>query len=213
MTLFFRSPTLRACPQCQEMRLLKDFRRWRGRQRVLHDTCNFCDPEKRLSEMSAEQRATAIDADRPRARVMVVEAMEDRMREERRQATSRDRLAYHAKVRRAAWREGIGKRLAEEHDWAKRSLSSARTAGALGAAWVEFFEAYAQVLRLMRERVEVLAERKYAPTTLTPEDRNPCTYAYPETRQSLRLLYSACRPIPHRRTYRDPWFLVWGQET
>jgi hypothetical protein len=196
------------------MRLIKDFRRWRGGKRVLHDVCNACDPERRISELSPAQRMRAVDADRPRARLLVVENMNDAEREKRRQATSRERLAYHAKERRKAWREGIGARVADEHEWAQRALGVAERMAGVGAwaAWVEFFRSYVQVLRLMRERIDVLAKQKYAPIRPTPEQCDPCTYADASTRTSLRLLYSACRPIPGRKMYRDPWCLSWGQE-
>jgi hypothetical protein len=196
------------------MRLIKDFRRWRGGKRVLHDVCNACDPERRISELSPAQRMRAVDADRPRARLLVVENMNDAEREKRRQATSRERLAYHAKERRKAWREGIGARVADEHEWAQRALGVAERMAGVGAwaAWVEFFRSYVQVLRLMRERIDVLAKQKYAPIRPTPEQCDPCTYADAATRTSLRLLYSACRPIPGRKMYRDPWCLSWGQE-
>lgn len=214
MKLAFRTPTARACPQCGAMRLIKDFRRWRGGKRVLHDVCNACDPERRISELSPAQRMRAVDADRPRARLLVVENMNDAEREKRRQATSRERLAYHAKERRKAWREGIGARVADEHEWAQRALGVAERMAGVGAwaAWVEFFRSYVQVLRLMRERIDVLAKQKYAPIRPTAEQCDPCTYADASTRTSLRLLYSACRPIPGRKMYRDPWCLSWGQE-
>lgn len=231
-SLLFRAPTTRACPQCGVLRLLKDYRRWRGGQRVLHALCNTCDPEKRFSEMTPTQRMRAVDADRPGARLLVIENMNDAEQMARRHATSRERLAYHAKERRKAWREAIGKRVADEHAWALRALSVAeRMAGVVDgyspvmpnsrlaaphagawAAWVEFFRSYAQVLRLMRERIDVLAKKKYAPVKPTPEQCDPCYYADASTRASLRRLYSACRPIPNRRMYRDPWCLSWGQE-
>jgi hypothetical protein len=196
------------------MRLIKDFRRWRGGKRVLHDVCNACDPEKALSEMTPKQRMRAVEADRPRARLVMVENMNDAEQMERRHATSRERLAYHAKERRKAWREGIGARVADEHEWAQRALSVAERMAGVGAwaAWVEFFRSYVQVLRLMRERIDVLAKQKYAPVKPTPEQCDPCYYADASTRASLRLLYGACRPIPGRKMYRDPWCLSWGQE-
>lgn len=216
MPLLFRTSTARACPQCGVMRLIKDFRRWRGSKRVLHDVCNTCEPDRKLSEMTPEQRLRAVEADRPRARLFVVEAMNDAEQMARRHATSRERLAYHAKERRRAWREAIGERLAREHDWAKASLWRARTLSAQGfaqgAAWEEFFLSYEQVLRLMRERIEVLSKKKYAPIKPTMEQCDPCHYADASTRASLRRMYSACRPIPGRRLYRDPWCLTWGQE-
>ena len=232
MKLTFRTPTARACPQCGAMRLIKDFRRWRGGKRVLHDVCNACDPERALSEMTPKQRMRAVEADRPRARLVMVENMNDAERQAHRLATSRERLAYHAKERRKAWREGIGARVADEHEWAQRALGVAeRMAGVVDgyspampnrrlaapqagawAAWVEFFRSYVQVLRLMRERIDVLAKQKYAPIRPTAEQCDPCTYADASTRTSLRLLYGACRPIPGRKMYRDPWCLSWGQE-
>lgn len=214
-SLLFRAPTTRACPQCGVLRLLKDYRRWRGGQRVLHALCNTCDPEKRFSEMTPTQRMRAVDADRPGARLLVIENMNDAEQMARRHATSRERLAYHAKERRKAWREAIGARVADEHAWALRALASAEQVRFLernAENWVEFFRSYAQVMRLMRERIDVLAKKKYAPVKPTPEQCDPCYYADASTRASLRRLYSACRPIPNRRMYRDPWCLSWGQE-
>lgn len=241
MHLFAGYPTLRTCPVCRVQMRLNHFRRWvstpAGDKRMLHDACNTCDPERTLSEMTPTQRLRAVEADHPRARLMVVENMNDAERS--RALTSlkgRKRgelLARHAQERRRAWREAIGARVSAEHEWATRTLESMRLA-ALGAgpvrstapsalqsqelaqtyaqSWVEFFTAYVQVLKLMKTRIHTLSNKAYSPIRPTPEQSLPDHYADANTRTSLRLLYGACKPLPGRRLMRDPWCLSWGQE-
>jgi hypothetical protein len=186
--------------------------------------------------MTPEQRMRAVEADRPRARLVVVENMNDA--ERARALTSlkgRKRgelLARHAQERRRAWREAIGARVSAEHEWATRTLESMRLA-ALGAgpvrstappalqtqelvqayaqSWVEFFTAYVQVLKLMKTRIHTLSTKAYSPVKPTPEQADPRHYADANTRASLRRLYGACRPLPNRRLMRDPWCLSWEE--
>lgn len=236
------TPTLRVCPSCGVRLHLHHFRRWAstpaGDKRILHDKCNTCEPERPLSEMTPKQRMRAVNADRPRARLLVVEGMNDAEQARTRERIRSAKLNNHAAQRRLAWREAIGNQVSAEHDWAKRLLESFR-ATAMGTArppsgafkmlatalqrqrlaqeyavaWVAFFTAYVQVLDRMRDTIHALSRQKYAPLRPTPEQSDPTHYADATTRTSLRLLYSACRPLPDRRLARDPWCLSWGQET
>jgi len=240
MNLFAGYPTLRTCPACGVPMRLNHFRRWAstpaGDKRMLHDVCNACEPERTLSEMTPEQRLRAVDADHPRARLLVVENMTDA--ERARALTSQkgrkrsQLLARHGQERRRAWREAIGARVSAEHEWATRTLESMRLA-ALGAgpvrstapsalqtqalaqtyalAWQEFFTAYVQVLKLMKTRIHALSTKAYSPVKPTPEQVDPRYYADANTRASLRRLYGACRPLPNRRLMRDPWCLSWEE--
>ena len=235
------TPTLRVCPSCGVHLRLHHFRRWlstpAGDKRILHDTCNACDPERPLSAMTPRQRLRAVDADRPLARLPAVERMNDAEQAQTRERLRSAKLNSNAAQRRLAWREAIGNQVSAEHDWATRLLESFR-ATAMGkarppsgafmtlatalqrqrlaqeyaVAWVAFFTAYVQVLAKMRDTIHTLSRQKYAPLRPTPEQSDPTHYADATTRTSLRLLYGACRPLPDRRLARDPWCLSWGQE-
>lgn len=206
-------PTLRRCPQCGVDKRLVSFRRFAqigagaGMKRVLHDTCNDCEPEPNLSEMTPAQRERAVEADNPKARALVVEVMNDKERAELAGMRTRQRIQYHAKQRRAAWREAIGRQISDELEWARRGLASARRAE--DSAWADFFEAYCQVLRAAQERVATEANKRFTRVKPTPEQARPEAWIDASTRASLRRLYAQCRPISGRRMYRDPWCLEW----
>jgi hypothetical protein len=238
---FFKGyPTLRVCPVCGVSLRLHHFRRWAstpaGDKRILHDACNACDPERKLSEMTPAQRLRAVEADHPRARLLVVENMNDAQHDAFKERKRSETLARHAQERRRAWRDAVGARVSAEREWARRTLESMRLAakgdarppsGALATlatalerqrltreyavAWVEFFTAYVQVLDKMHDTIHALSRQKYAPVKPTPQQATPLHYTTPTTVASLRRLFGDCRPLPDRRLMRDPWCLSWGQ--
>ena len=194
----------RTCPQCKALRPLHDFRRWRGPKRSLHTVCNQCQPERNLADMTPKERINASAVGRPRAHIALVLAMNEReaahLRYSRRPAIA---LAQHRETRRVAWYETLGRRLAEEHRWARMSLARARRTDA--DDWAAFFDAYAEVLQKMRTDIS-MKHYEPGPRKLTMEEANPTTHINPHTLQTLRLLYGDCRTP---KSYRQPWFVEW----
>lgn len=208
--------TEKTCSECGARRALALFRRWRGNKRGLHSVCNVCKPEKNLSEMSAKERINAVAAGRPRAQLAVVLAMNQRDADHLRYSVRPQRaLSQHREARRVAWREALGERLFNEQEWVDGALASALAAHAAGIpeghAWAEFFSAYREVLVDLRQRIAV-KHLEPGPRKLRMGDADPATHVSRSTLMRLRLLYGACRPIPGRKMYRDPWCLSWGQE-
>lgn len=208
--------TEKTCSRCGETRTLHFFRRWRGPKRIVHAVCSVCEPEKNLSEMTPKERVNASAAGRPRAHIAVVLAMNQREADKLRYTTRPQKaLSQHRATRKAAWRETLGKRLAYEYAWATQAHASAQRSCdeglPEGPAWAAFFEAYADVLKGIRERIAV-KHYEPGPRKLTMEEADPATHIpnAASTLHRLRLLYGECRPIQGRRTYRDPWFLSWG---
>lgn len=201
------------CPECGVSRPLSLFRRWRGRKRSLLRVCRVCKPDRRLSEMSPKERINAAAAGRPGAHVAVVLAMNQREADHLRYSVRpQQALAQHRRARRVAWRDALGERLAKEHAWVVRCLGAVCAARAAGLpeahAWAEFFSAYRGVLADMRQRI-ALKHVEPGPRRLLVDEVAPASHVSRSTLLRLRLLYSACRPFPGRRLYRDPWFLEW----
>jgi hypothetical protein len=208
--------TEKTCSRCGETRTLHFFRRWKGRKRAVHAVCSVCQPEKKISEMTPKERVNASAAGRPRAHIAVVLAMNQREADKLRYTIRpQQALSQHRATRRAAWRDTLGKRLVDEHAWATSALASARRACAdglpEGPAWAAFFSAYADVLMGIRQTI-AMKHYEPGPRKLTMDEADPASHIpnAAATLNRLRLLYGACRPIPGRRTYRDPWFLTWG---
>ena len=208
--------TEKTCSQCGASRPLALFRRWRGRKRSVHSVCNLCKPEKKLSAMTPKERINASAAGRPGAHILVVLQRNQREADHLRYSVRPQQvLSRHREKRRVAWREALGKRLFKEQDWVDGALASARAAHAAGLpeghAWAEFFSAYREVLVDLRQRIAV-KHLEPGPVRLRMGDADPASHVSRSTLLRLRLLYGACRPIPNRRMYRDPWCLVWGQD-
>jgi hypothetical protein len=215
---FFGPPTLRSCPRCKQEKRLYLFRRWRGTKRILHDTCNACDPEKRLSEMTADERLRAADADRPGVRLLVVQQMNQRERDHVRFSVRPERaMQQRRKARRAAWNAAITQRVRDEMEWAARCQRTAEGyPPEYGPAWVAFFQTYTETLRSLLDTLNAKVYLSGTPIKPTMEDCDPAKHPLPRSAApdliTLRRLYAACTPMPGRRLFRDPWCLTWGED-
>lgn len=226
-------PTFRVCPMCGRRMRLVNFRRWEvaTNKSMLHEVCNDCDPTPNLSEMTPDQRQRALRAGV--ANPSMVERMNEAHQVRRSQVASLRTTQRHWGARTRAWQAAILTQLGKELAWARDNLrSTERTHKALAklkpqdadynpdalgrmATWMDFFDAYANVLNDLRcrckARLSVRQRSKVSPIQPAPRDVDPMTYIYPETIASLRHRYAGCKPLPKRRLFRDPWFLEWGR--
>lgn len=195
----------KVCPVCGNAKPLRFFRRWRGRKKVLHADCNACG-EPTLSTLRPVERLNAVISGKVNASLVVVDRLNARDLAARGAKMSHVQRALHSGRRKRQWEHALGTRLRQERDWARRSLLALPSAA---VGWAEFFEAYISTLADMIQRFVAKYNRVGTRTMPTVEEAHPMSYTTPATVRSLVLLYSACRPIRGRRTYRDPWCLGW----
>lgn len=211
--LFLGPRTTRQCPACMHARPLHQFRRWAAGKRVLHEVCNICIPDKRLSEMTPAQRIDALDTDKLSVkglRSIVVEQMNARELHLRRSKLRSSALKRHGHERRHHWSAAIFTKINRELEWIRRTRSTQRALDS--PQWQEFLTAYAAVLKEFNRLALVRYKRRAAPLKPTMEDANPLTYIFPETLTKLHALYAACAPYLFRRKVHTPWFIDWKEE-
>lgn len=191
------------CPGCSRVLKLQLFRKWWGTKRIHRTLCIECEPERRLEDMTPNERDALLKAGKPRVtprRVANLNANEaDATR--RRRATSAKRR--HSVARTQAWAPLLHI-FRTELDWCRK--------GRLGkyATQVhrDFFDAYEAALTDALAR----AKAKRGNSTSTSQVPPPEAFMFPETRASLARLYAACAASRGRRLSRDPAFLEWLNE-
>lgn len=204
--------TLAHCAGCNRALRLVHFRKWWGNKRLLRTLCDACEPEKRLSEMTPEERANAAVAGR--ASSDFVQRINATQAANRAALTSehisKGRLRENNRTRRLNWSRAILHTLVTERAWAERNLQNPAS-----EEWERFFEAYARVLKDALERINMRlrdAARGRGQGALKPtmEEVDPARWIFPETLVRLKDLYSACPVIRGRKPYRSPAMLAWG---
>ena len=210
--------TVVTCPGCGGNFRMVHFRKWWGSKRVLRTLCIWCEPDKNLSEMTPEERASALEAQRFGANAReVVERMNEKEAADKRYTLSRARLKQHNRTRRLHWSRAILHTLNVERAWAERNLQNPAS-----EEWERFFEAYARVLRDAIERINMrlrdaargvsranLGGRNSSPLKPTMEEADPRRWVFPETILKLKDMYSVCPVLRGRKPYRDPALLSW----
>lgn len=227
----------RVCPACTTERPLPQFRRWRGAHRVLHEVCNVCRPERKLSEMNDREREAAIALRKPE-----MHAIERAKRavEYRRRVNAGDamrRTTHMRKLERIRnWNAAIGNALRDEYDTAVRkrdaylnmaadyrnpnpaqrpspAKSAANVRFGIWAAdtWIPFYSMYVEILARVREEIKHRAHKMGAPIKPTEEETKLETYITPAELIELKDLYSKGEVIPGVRS-RIPW-VIEGRNT
>ena len=222
----------RVCPECATERPLQAFRRWRGAHRVLHEVCNFCSPERKLSEMSEQDRIAAINLRKPE---MYAIERAKRAVEYRKRIMAGDAMRRSTHMRKLDrirnWNAAIGDAVREELETANRKrdsyrnmaslyndpnpkihLSRAQTAARLrhGAwaadTWIPFYTRYAEILERVRDQIKYRANIVGNPINPTEEETKLETYITPEEMIELKDLYSKGEVVPGVRQ-RIPWVI------
>ncbi len=222
----------RVCPECAAERPLRDFRRWHGAYRVLHEVCNVCRPERKLSEMSDRERTDVINL-----RQLSYRAIEriNRSVEYRKRLSRSDAMRRSTHMRKLDrirnWNAAIGDAVREELETANRKrdsyrnmaslyndpnpkihLSRAQTAARLrhGAwaadTWIPFYTRYAEILERVRDQIKYRANIVGNSITPTEEETKLETYITPEEILELKNLYTQGTVIPGVR-HRIPWVI------
>lgn len=205
--------TTMQCPGCMNARPLHEFRRWAGSKRMLHEVCNVCIPDKRLSEMTPAERLDALDTDNLSVRGLrktVVEQMNAKELHLRRSKLRSSALKRHGHERRVNWAQALFTKINKELDWVRRTGTSQRALNS--PQWQAFLEAYRAVLKEFNRLALIRAKRPAAPLKPTMEDTDPATYIRPETVTKLHALFSACADTVKGTRLKDPWFLEWKKE-
>ena len=203
--------TIAHCPGCDRALRLVHFRKWWGHKRLLRPLCETCEPQKKLSEMSPEERANAVHAGR--TSLEIAQRINATHAARRAEATSthisKGRLRENNKKRRLNWSRAILRTLTVERAWAERNLQNPAS-----EEWERFFEAYARVLKDAIERINIKlrsAARGRGEGHLKPtmEEVDPRRWVFPETILKLKDMYSVCPVLRGRKPYRDPALLSW----
>lgn len=227
-----RPTASRVCPDCATERPLQAFRRWRGAHRVLHVVCNFCNPERKLSEMSEQDRAAAIAVRKPE---MYAIERAKRAVEYRKKVNAGDAMRRTTHLRKMErirnWNAAIGNAMREELESAIRKrdsylnlaatyndpnpkvhISRAQAAARLrfGAwaaqSWIPFYTRYAEILERVKDDIKNRAHTLGAPIKPTEEETKLETYITPTEILELKDLYSRGEVIPGVR-HRIPWVI------
>lgn len=222
----------RVCPECTAERPLQAFRRWRGAHRVLHEVCNFCSPERKLSEMSEQDRAAAIAARKPE---MYAIERAKRAVEYRKRIMAGDAMRRTTHMRKREriknWNAAISNAMREELESANRKRdtylqlaatyndpnprfppSAAQQAarvrfGAWAAeSWIPFYTRYAEILERVKDDIKRRAHTLGAPIKPTEEETKLENYITPEEMIELKDLYSKGEVVPGVRQ-RIPWVI------
>jgi hypothetical protein len=202
---FLGPPTYADCPSCGGRFRLVHFRKWWGTKRILREVCISCEPDKRLSDMTPDERVRAAEAGRPRANVLLVKQMNEREHAYLNQVKrSGQALRRRQSERLAAWKRALLSELTKERAWAKKN-----SIDPMSEEWGDFFDAYVRALDAALARARAKANQRGAAIEPTPVESDPATWVYAETRDKLRSLYSRCPVVRGRRLYRDPAFLTW----
>lgn len=227
-----RPTASRVCPECTAERPLNDFRRWRGAHRVLHEVCNVCRPERKLSEMNDREREAAIALRKPE-----MHAIERAQRavDYRRKVNAGDAMRRTTHLRKLErirnWNEAIGDAVREELETATRkrdaylnmaadyrdpnpaqrpspAKSAANVRFGIWAAdsWVPFYSLYVEILTRIKEEIKHRAHKMGAPIKPTEEESKLETYITPQEMIELKDLYSKGEVIPGIRS-RIPWVI------
>lgn len=222
----------RVCPECTADRPLKDFRRWHGAYRTLHEVCNVCRPERKLSDMNEREREATIALRKPS-----IEAIERAQRA----ADYRKRLMVGDAMRRTNhirklerirnWNEAIGDAVREElitatrkrddfinmaadyhNPNAKAPLSRAVAASRVrfgcwaADSWIPFYSLYVEILTRVKGEIKHRAHTRGALIKPTEEETKLETYITPEEMIELKDRYSRGTVIPGIRS-RTPWII------
>ena len=201
-------PTTRICPECSIARRLVYFRRWSGRHRSLHDVCNVCQPQRRLSQMNGKQRDKVQSMDLPFARGKVVS---ERIYNSAPSVLNKLSVRRERNLRIQMWRAGLLDALKRDRTWArenKRVLELTDKASVSLGGWQSFFALYYQILARMCEDAAHAASK--ARTRPTSDDLNPMNFCTQSELRELLALYSACRVRRSDKAYRAPWCLSWS---
>ena len=227
-----RPTASRVCPECTAERPLNDFRRWRGAHRVLHEVCNVCRPERKLSEMNDREREAAIALRKPE-----MHAIERAQRavDYRRKVNAGDAMRRTTHLRKLErirnWNEAIGDAVREELETAARkrdaylnmaadyrdpnpaqrpspAKSAANVRFGIWAAdsWVPFYSLYVEILTRIKEEIKHRAHKLGTPIKPTEEESKLETYITPQEMIELKDLYSKGEVIPGIRS-RIPWVI------
>lgn len=214
-----KSVTLAHCEGCDRTLRLAHFRKWWGDKRLLRTLCDVCEPQKKLAEMSPEERANAVASGRANPDVVQRINETHSVRQAARTSSNRSqgRLRANNRLRRINWGRAIVHTLNVERAWAERNLQNPAS-----DEWERFFEAYARALRAALERINVylrsaargmsranLGGRNSTPLKPTMEDVDFRRWVFPETLQRLKNLYSACPIMRGRKPYREPALVRW----
>ena len=201
--------TLAHCPGCGGNFRLVRFRKWWGDKRLLRELCDTCEPEKKLNEMTSNERANAVAAGRlPLDRALKIDdAQSERRRAARSMRATTQMLGAHSKERRRNWARALTDMLRRERTWAENNQRTPAS-----EEWDTFFQAYERALTNALQRINLHIKRKGAPLKPSMEEARPEHWVFEDTRAKLRELYSACPVVRGRRLYRDPAFLAWDFE-
>lgn len=213
--------TLKRCAQCARELPLQTFRRWRGRKLHMDDVCKVCKPERSLSQCSGPQLDTLVE--QGRVNPVIIEAIKRRRREHwAHSILPAKALKRNRDERRRNWNVLFLDPLRDELTYAKRRAQvcaaeyaeyQAGERGAQSAAcaqWVEFYEAYATILKQVINRAAKTIPIPGTPLKPTVDEINPRYWLSEEEYSVLAVLYSSCTYIPGRRV-RTPQFLRWEE--
>lgn len=200
--------TLAHCPGCGGNFRLVRFRKWWGDKRLLRDFCDACEPEKKLTDMTVNERANAVAAGRlPLDLALKIDdAQAERRRVARSMRATTQMLSAHSRERRRNWARAVTDLLRKERAWAELNQRTPAS-----EEWDIFFQAYERVLTDALRRINAHITRKGQPLKPTMEEASPAHWVNANTRLKLRDLYSACPVVRGRKLYRDPAFLGWGE--
>jgi hypothetical protein len=186
------------CPGCGLTLRLHEFRKWWGSKRLLRTLCIKCEPERALEDLTPEERALAVDNQRPfatPARVNRINAVEAAQKKRRRVMGAKRR---HSAARTQAWAP-LMHRLKMDMDWCRKG----KLALYVTPERLAFFEAYEAAL------TDAVSIAKDLRTRATSTTQIPAItkLLYPETCRALARLYAACANARGRSLSRDPLFL------
>ena len=223
----------RTCPKCQTERPIQHFRRWRGAFRVLHQTCNICDPEVSLIDVRDPTQRQHIAHIRNLTRNQLDSAQQrrDSQAQRKRERVSRAALARHRKERHRAWDEAIVARVRDERDFSRRKLAvlhaqhahytlppdDPRKQHASNAqrhhaqrleyynahTWIPFYTAYVEILNRVYEQLKIKKRTIGEKLQPTEEEAELGYWIPPNEVQKLRSLYSQ-GVIPRGARFRTP---------
>lgn len=225
----------RVCPECTAERPLKDFRRWHGAHRTLHEVCNVCRPEKKLNEMSDREREAAIALRQPERYARERAERAAQYRKKLRAGDAMRRTTHIRKLERIRnWNAAIGDAVREELETAIRKRDAYQNLSAVyndpnpkyppsraqvaarmrfgcwaADTWLPFYSLYVEILTRVKDVIKSKAHTLGAPIKPTEEETKLETYITPEEIIELKDRYSKGAVIPGVR-HRIPW-VVNGQ--
>lgn len=209
---FYPMPiTLKRCADCARELPLQMFRRRRGTKSHMGDICKVCKPEKTLAQRTSPELDLLVK--QGRANPIVIDAIKRRRREHwAHSVLSAKATRRRRDERRRNWNLLLLDGLRDELTYAKRRMREMLSDDIpeRSSLWVEFYSAYADILRLVIDRAGRNIPVPNTPIKPTMDEINPRYWLSEAEYSSLAVLYSSCVYIPGRRA-RLPQFLRWEE--